>query len=128
VVRVDLPDALEKKYPRAAQELGWQFLFASRQLSHCPRTGRLGRHHVYLASLQRAAATGAPILATARVWLLGVSQVAARAEGFLAAASFQRAVKVLTEAALAARLDRLLGPKENTMLGRRIPAGTGLRT
>jgi integron integrase len=56
VARVDLPDALERKYPRAAQELGWQFLFASRQLSHCPRTGRKGRHHLDEASLQRAVA------------------------------------------------------------------------
>jgi integron integrase len=56
VARADLPDALERKYPRAAQELGWQFTFASRQLSHCPRTGRLGRHHVYPASVQRAVA------------------------------------------------------------------------
>jgi integron integrase len=56
VARVDLPEALERKYPRAAQELGWQFVFASRQLSHCPRTGRPGRHHVYPASLQRAVA------------------------------------------------------------------------
>jgi len=54
--RVELPDALERKYPRAAQEFGWQFLFASRQLSRCPRTGRPGRHHVYEASLQRAVA------------------------------------------------------------------------
>ena len=54
VARVELPDALERKYPRAAQELGWQFVFASRQLSRCPRTGRPGRHHVYEASLQRA--------------------------------------------------------------------------
>jgi integron integrase len=56
VARVELPDALERKYPRAAQELGWQFVFASRQLSYCPRTGRQGRHHVYPASLQRAVA------------------------------------------------------------------------
>jgi len=56
VARVELPDALERKYPRAAQELGWQFIFASRQLSHCPRTNRLGRHHVYPASIQRAVA------------------------------------------------------------------------
>jgi integrase len=56
VARVELPDALERKYPRAAQEHGWQFVFASRQLSHCPRSGRLGRHHVYPASLQRAVA------------------------------------------------------------------------
>jgi integron integrase len=54
VARAELPNALERKYPRAAQELGWQFVFASRQLSHCPRTGRLGRHHVYEASIQRA--------------------------------------------------------------------------
>jgi len=58
VARVELPDALERKYPRAAQELGWQFLFASRQLSYCPRTGRQGRHHVYPASVQRAVAAG----------------------------------------------------------------------
>ena len=54
VARVELPDALERKYPRAAQEFGWQFVFASRQLSHCPRTGRLGRPHVQAGSLQRA--------------------------------------------------------------------------
>jgi len=54
VARVELPEALERKYPRAAQDLGWQFVFASRQLSECPRTGRPGRHHVYPASLQRA--------------------------------------------------------------------------
>jgi integrase len=34
----------------------WQFVFASRQLSHCPRTGRIGRHHVLEGSLQRAVA------------------------------------------------------------------------
>jgi hypothetical protein len=37
VARAELPDALAKKYPRAARELGWQFVFASRQLSQCPR-------------------------------------------------------------------------------------------
>ena len=56
VARVELPHALERKYPAAARELGWQFAFASRQLSHCPRTGRQGRHHIYPASLQRAVA------------------------------------------------------------------------
>jgi integron integrase len=56
VARVDLPDALERKYPRAAQAFEWQFVFASRQLSHCPRTGRVGRHHVLEGSLQRAVA------------------------------------------------------------------------
>jgi len=56
VARVELPGALERKYPSAARELGWQFLFASRQLSRCPRTKRIGRHHVYEASVQRAVA------------------------------------------------------------------------
>jgi len=56
VARVDLPDALERKYPRAAQAFEWQFVFASRQLSRCPRTGRAGRHHVLEGSLQRAVA------------------------------------------------------------------------
>jgi DNA-directed RNA polymerase subunit beta' len=55
-----------------------------------------------------------------------VSQAAGRSEGFLAPASFQRAVQVLTEAALAGRADRLVGLKENVILGRRIPAGSGL--
>jgi len=56
VARVDLPDALDRKYPRAAQAFEWQFVFASRQLSHCPRTGRVGRHHILEGSLQRAVA------------------------------------------------------------------------
>jgi integron integrase len=56
VARVELPYALERKYPAAAQELSWQFLFASRQLSRCPRSNRVGRHHVYEASVQRAVA------------------------------------------------------------------------
>jgi integron integrase len=56
VAHVILPDALNRKFPRAAQELGWQFLFASRQLSRDPRTGRRGRHHLHHGALQRAVA------------------------------------------------------------------------
>jgi integron integrase len=51
-----LPDALARKYPGAPQELGWQFLFASRQRSQDPRSGKLGRHHVHVGALQRAVA------------------------------------------------------------------------
>jgi integron integrase len=54
LARVALPDALARKYPRAAQELGWKFLFASRQRSRDPKTGDLGRHHVDPGSLARA--------------------------------------------------------------------------
>jgi hypothetical protein len=64
--------------------------------------------------------------AVGRPHLVGISRIATRSDGFLASASFQRAVEVLTEAALAGRTDELLGPKENVMLGRLIPAGTGL--
>lgn len=51
---VDLPGALDRKFPNARRELGWQFLFASRQLSQDPRTGRRGRHHVHEGSFSRA--------------------------------------------------------------------------
>jgi integrase len=54
VARVALPFALARKFPRAAQELGWQFLFASRQLSHDPQTGDIGRHHAHEGVLARA--------------------------------------------------------------------------
>jgi integron integrase len=54
VARVALPDALSRKFPRAAQEFGWQFLFASRQLSRDPKTGDIGRHHVHEGALARA--------------------------------------------------------------------------
>lgn len=55
--RVELPTALDKKFPRAAFELGWQFLFGSTRLSRCPRTGRIGRHHVHESCMQRAVTT-----------------------------------------------------------------------
>lgn len=54
LARVALPDALARKYPRAALEFGWQFLFASRQRSRDPKTGEIGRHHVDPGSLARA--------------------------------------------------------------------------
>lgn len=59
VARVELPNALDRKYPNAAKEFGWQFLFASRQLSRDPRTGAVGRHHMHEAALQRAVAQAA---------------------------------------------------------------------
>ena len=52
--RVELPYAIERKYPKAARSLGWQFVFASQKLSRDPRTGRTGRHHVHPSSVQRA--------------------------------------------------------------------------
>jgi integron integrase len=55
--RVEMPDALAVKLKAADHELGWQFLFASRILSRCPRTGSWGRHHIHEGSMQRAVTT-----------------------------------------------------------------------
>ena len=48
------PDALDRKYPVAPTSLGWQFVFASRQLSQDPRSDNTGRHHVHEGAVHRA--------------------------------------------------------------------------
>lgn len=50
---VYLPDALARKYPNAAKELGWQYIFPSVQLSADPRSGKIRRHHVHENGLQK---------------------------------------------------------------------------
>ncbi len=59
--------------------------------------------------------------------LLGITQAALSTESFLSAASFQETTKVLTNAAIEAKVDNLNGLKENVIMGHLIPAGTGLR-
>ncbi len=59
--------------------------------------------------------------------LLGITKAAVQSESFISAASFQETTKVLTEAALAGKVDRLVGLKENVILGHLIPAGTGFK-
>ncbi len=68
-----------------------------------------------------------PTPATASTQLLGITKAAVQSSSFISAASFQETTKVLTEAALAGKVDRLVGLKENVILGRLIPAGTGFR-
>ncbi len=63
--------------------------------------------------------------ATAQPVLLGVTKASLNTESFLAAASFQETTKVLTEAALSGKVDKLLGLKENVIIGKLIPAGSG---
>ncbi len=58
--------------------------------------------------------------------LLGITQAALTTESFISAASFQETTKVLTDAAIQAKVDTLLGLKENVIVGHLIPAGTGL--
>lgn len=52
--QVLMPFALERKYPKAAVEWGWQFVFPSKSLSVDARSGRKGRHHVSPSNLQKA--------------------------------------------------------------------------
>jgi len=66
--------------------------------------------------------------ATAVQLLLGISKVALSTESWLSAASFQETTKVLINASVAAKEDKLRGLKENVIIGRLIPAGTGYRT
>ncbi|MEZ4873363.1 MAG: hypothetical protein R2827_14220 [Bdellovibrionales bacterium] len=66
--------------------------------------------------------------ATAEPLLLGITKVSLSTDSWISAASFQETTKVLTEAALNSKTDRLGGLKENIIMGRLIPAGTGLGT
>ena len=60
--------------------------------------------------------------------MLGITKAAVQSSSFISAASFQETTKVLTEAALAGKVDNLVGLKENVILGHLVPAGTGFRT
>jgi len=65
-------------------------------------------------------------LAVAKPVLLGITRAALTTESFISAASFQETTRVLTEASINGKVDHLLGLKENVIVGRLIPAGTGL--
>jgi len=64
--------------------------------------------------------------ATAKTVLLGVTKASLNTESFLAAASFQETTRVLTDAAISGKKDRLMGLKENVIIGKLIPAGSGM--
>ena len=68
-----------------------------------------------------------PKPAAASTQLLGITKAAVQSESFISAASFQETTKVLTEAALAGKVDYLVGLKENVILGHLFPAGTGFK-
>ncbi|SHK44985.1 DNA-directed RNA polymerase subunit beta' [Paramaledivibacter caminithermalis] len=65
--------------------------------------------------------------ATAKRILLGITKASLATESFLSAASFQETTRVLTEAAIKGKEDKLLGLKENVIIGKLIPAGTGMK-
>lgn len=64
--------------------------------------------------------------AVARPALLGITKASLETDSFLSAASFQETTRVLTEAAIKGKVDHLLGLKENVIIGKLIPAGTGM--
>jgi DNA-directed RNA polymerase subunit beta' len=65
--------------------------------------------------------------ATVEPLILGITKASLATESFLSAASFQETTKVLTDAAIEGKVDRLLGLKENVIIGKLIPAATGLK-
>src|SRR2546430_4255843 len=65
--------------------------------------------------------------ATSDPLILGITKASLATESFLSAASFQETTKVLTDASIEGKVDRLLGLKENVIIGKLIPAATGLK-
>ena len=63
---------------------------------------------------------------TAKPMLLGITKASLSTDSFISAASFQETTRVLTEAAISGKIDYLRGLKENVIMGRLIPAGTGM--
>jgi DNA-directed RNA polymerase subunit beta' len=73
-----------------------------------------------------AAAAQDKVQATASPVLLGITKASLATDSFLSAASFQETTKVLTDAAIKGKVDPLMGIKENVIIGKLIPAGTGM--
>ena len=66
--------------------------------------------------------------ATYQATLLGITKASLATESFLSAASFQETTRVLTEAAIKGKVDPLFGLKENVIIGKLVPAGTGMKS
>ena len=79
----------------------------------------------YLTQNRRVASEGGQP-ASGRQMLMGITKASLATDSWLSAASFQETTKVLTEAAMNGKSDSLVGLKENVILGKLIPAGTGL--
>ena len=67
------------------------------------------------------------VTASYKPLLLGITKASLATESFLSAASFQETTRVLTEAAIKGKVDPLFGLKENVIIGKLIPAGTGMK-
>ena len=87
--------------------------------------GQYSRREIEDANAEAEANGGEP--ATASRQLLGITKAALATSSFLSAASFQETTRVLTDASIKGKTDRLEGLKENVMIGKVIPAGTGMK-
>lgn len=79
------------------------------------------------AEANKEAVSSKKIPATCRPVILGITKASLETESFLSAASFQETTRVLTDAAIKGKRDELLGLKENVIIGKLIPAGTGMQ-
>ncbi|MDP4899770.1 MAG: DNA-directed RNA polymerase subunit beta', partial [Pontimonas sp.] len=79
-------------------------------------------------TINRAALAEGKKTASARQEVMGITKASLATESWLSAASFQETTRVLTEAAMQGKSDPLVGLKENVIIGKLIPAGTGLQT
>ena len=87
--------------------------------------GLYGKYEIEDANEEVLAAGGEP--AKAKRTLLGITKASLATNSFLSAASFQETTRVLTDAAIKGKNDKLLGLKENVIIGKLIPAGTGMK-
>jgi DNA-directed RNA polymerase subunit beta' len=87
--------------------------------------GQYSRRELEEANAAAEAAGGEPAVAGRQ--LLGITKAALATASFLSAASFQETTRVLTDASIKGKTDRLEGLKENVMIGKLIPAGTGMK-
>jgi DNA-directed RNA polymerase subunit beta' len=88
--------------------------------------GQYVNHYEFEAENERVIAAGG-IPASARQVILGITKSALETDSFLSAASFQETTRILTDSAVAGKSDPLLGLKENVIIGKLIPAGTGMK-
>ena len=87
--------------------------------------GLYGKYEIEEANAEAVEKGGEPCVAN-RI-LLGITKASLATNSFLSAASFQETTRVLTDAAIKGKNDKLLGLKENIMIGKLIPAGTGMK-
>jgi DNA-directed RNA polymerase subunit beta' len=89
--------------------------------------GSLVDIHQFTEANRKILVEGAKAPATCRPVILGITKASLETESFLSAASFQETTRVLTDAAIKGKRDELLGLKENVILGKLVPAGTGMQ-